>query len=401
MGHELPPRSSLASHFVLSDDVVFLNHGSFGAAPRAVLDAQQALRARLEHNPMQFLVRDLEGLLDASRARLAAFVGAAPAELAFVPNATTGVNTVLRSLHFTPGDELVTTNHEYNACKNALDAVAHESGAKVVVARVPFPLSDPAEVLLAILAVVTPRTRLCLVDHVTSPTGLVFPIPAIAQELGRRGIDVLVDGAHAPGMVPLDLHELGVPFYTANCHKWLCAPKGAAFLYVREDRQKNVRPLTLSHGANSERTDRSRFLVEFDWTGTSDPTPQLCIGDALACLEAMVPGGIGAIMEKNRALALEARTILTGALGVDPPAPDSMIGSMAAVPLPDGKATVAASLYGDALQEVLQKTWHVEVPIVPWPAPPKRLVRISAQVYDTRKEYVYLADKLVTELARE
>ena len=308
---------------------------------------------------------------------------------------------MLRSLHFTPGDELVTTNHEYNACKNALDAVAHESGAKVVVARVPFPLSDPAEVLLAILAVVTPRSRLCLVDHVTSPTGLVFPIPAIAQELGRRGIDVLVDGAHAPGMVPLDLHELGVPFYTANCHKWLCAPKGAAFLYVREDRQKNVRPLTLSHGANSERTDRSRFLVEFDWTGTSDPTPQLCIGDALACLEAMVPGGIGAIMEKNRALALEARTILTGALGVDPPAPDSMIGSMAAVPLPDGKATVAASLYGDALQEVLQKTWHVEVPIVPWPAPPKRLVRISAQVYDTRKEYVYLADKLVTELARE
>ncbi|HEX7600490.1 MAG TPA: aminotransferase class V-fold PLP-dependent enzyme [Polyangiaceae bacterium] len=401
MGHQLPPRSSLASHFVLSDDVVFLNHGSFGAAPRAVLDAQHALRARLEHNPMQFLVRDLEGLLDASRARLAAFVGAAPAELAFVPNATTGVNTVLRSLRFAPGDELVTTNHEYNACKNALDAVAHESGAKVVVARVPFPLSDPAEVLLAILAVVTPRTRLCLVDHVTSPTGLVFPIPAIAQELARRGIDVLVDGAHTPGMVPLDLHELGVPFYTANCHKWLCAPKGAAFLYVREDRQKSVRPLTLSHGANSERTDRSRFLVEFDWTGTSDPTPQLCIGDALACLDAMVPGGLDEIMKRNRALALEARTILANALGVDPPAPESMIGSMAAVPLPDGKATVAASLYGDALQEVLQKTWHVEVPIVPWPAPPKRLVRVSAQLYDTREEYVYLADKLVTELARE
>jgi isopenicillin-N epimerase len=397
----LPPRSSLAAHFVLSDDIVFLNHGSFGAAPRAVLDAQRSLRDRLEHNPMQFLVRDLEGLLDASRARLAAFVGAAPSELAFVPNATTGVNTVLRSLRFGPGDELVTTNHEYNACKNALDAVAHDSGAKVVVARVPFPLSDPAEVLLAILAVVTPRTRLVLVDHVTSPTGLVFPVEAIAQELSRRGIDVLVDGAHAPGMVPLDLHALGVPFYTANCHKWLCAPKGAAFLYVREDRQKGIRPLTLSHGANSPRTDRSRFLVEFDWTGTSDPTPQLCIGDAIACLEAMVPGGLAEIMTRNRALALEGRAILTKALGVDPPAPESMIGSMAAVPLPDGKATVAPSLYGDPLQEVLQKTWHVEVPIVPWPAPPRRLVRVSAQVYDTKDEYVYLAEKLDHELGRE
>lgn len=400
MGLALPPRSSLASNFVLSKDVVFLNHGSFGAAPKAVLDAQRALRERLEHNPMAFFIRDLEGLLDASRARLAAFVGAAPTELAFVPNATTGVNTVLRSLRFAPGDELVTTNHEYNACKNALDAVAHDSGAKVVVARVPFPLSDPAEVLLAILAVVTPRTRLVLVDHVTSPTGLVIPLDAIAHELARRGIDVLVDGAHAPGMIPLDLHALGVPFYTANCHKWLCAPKGAAFLYVRDDRQKSVRPLNISHGANSPRTDRSRFLVEFDWTGTSDPTPQLCIGDAIACLEAMVPGGIAEIMKRNRDLALEARTILAKALRVDPPAPDAMIGSMAALPLPDGKATVAASLYGDPLQEVLQKTWHIEVPIVPWPAPPKRLVRVSAQLYDTRDEYVYLAEKLVTELAR-
>ena len=397
----LPPRSALAGHFVLSRDVVFLNHGSFGAAPQAVLDAQRTLRDRLEHNPMQFFVRDLEGLLDASRARLAAFVGAAPTELAFVPNATTGVNTVLRSLRFAPGDELVTTNHEYNACKNALDAVAHDSGAKVVVARVPFPLSDPAEVLLAILAVTTPRTRLVLVDHVTSPTGLVIPLEAIAQELARRGIDVLVDGAHAPGMVPLDLHALGVPFYTANCHKWLCAPKGAAFLYVRDDRQKSVRPLTISHGANSPRTDRSRFLVEFDWTGTSDPTPQLCIGDAIACLEGMVPGGIPEIMAQNRTLALEARTILAQALGVDPPAPDSMIGSMAALPLPDGKATASNALYGDPLQDVLQRTWHIEVPIVPWPAPPKRLVRVSAQLYDTRDEYVYLAEKLVAELAGE
>ena len=401
MGLGLPQRSGLASNFVLSKDVVFLNHGSFGAAPKTVLDAQRALRDRLEHNPMAFFIRDLEGLLDASRTRLAAFVGASPTELAFVPNATTGVNTVLRSLRFAPGDELVTTNHEYNACKNALDAVAHESGAKVVVARVPFPLTDPAEVLLAILAVVTPRTRLVLVDHVTSPTGLVIPLEAIAQELGRRGIDVLVDGAHAPGMIPLDLHALGVPFYTANCHKWLCAPKGAAFLYVRDDRQKSVRPLNISHGANSPRTDRSRFLVEFDWTGTSDPTPQLCIGDAIDCLDAMVPGGITEIMKRNRALALEARTILAKALGIDPPAPDSMVGSMAALPLPDGKATVAASLYGDPLQEVLQKTWHIEVPIVPWPAPPKRLVRVSAQLYDTRNEYVYLAEKLMTELARE
>ena len=398
----LPARSEHASRFVLDPDVCFLNHGSFGATPRAILERQTELRARAEANPMQFFARDLEGLLDRSRAALAALVGADAEELAFVPNATAAVNTVLKSLAFHAGDELLTTDHAYNACKNVLDFVAERSGAKVVVAKIPFPLSKDEEVIEPILAAVTPRTRFCLLDHVTSPTGLVLPVAPLARELGARGIDVMIDGAHAPGMLALDLHALGVPFYTGNCHKWLCTPKGAALFYVREDRQREIRPLSISHGANATRQDRSRFLVEHDWVGTVDPTAYLVVGDAIAYLSGIFPGGLPALMEKNRALALDARRVLCTALAVDPPAPESMIGALAAVPLPDARGAPSDALFfAEPLQEKLWTNHRIEVPIVPWPRRPKRLVRVSAQIYDSREEYTYLADALRAELAAE
>ena len=397
-GSSRPAASPLAARWRLDPAVVFLNHGSFGATPGTVLDLQSELRARMEAEPVRFFVRDLEAMLDHVREALGPVVGAPPRDLAFVPNATTGVNAVLRSLHLEAGDELLTTDHEYNACKNALDFVAERARARVVVARVPFPSGGEDEVVQAIVSKATSRTRLLLIDHVTSPTGMVLPVERIVRDLAARGIDTLVDAAHAPGMVPLSLAELGAAYYTANCHKWLCTPKGAALLYVRPDRQQGVRPVVISHGANSPRTDRSRFSIEFDWTGTFDVTPVLCIPASIDALAAMVPGGLPAVMAHNRALALEARRILCDALGVPPPCPESMIGSLAAVPLPDGNPAPPSPLYGDPLQDVLFERHAIEVPVVPWPAPPKRLIRVSAQLYNTREQYEYLAKALAAEL---
>src|SRR6185503_12376770 len=271
-----------ASDFwALDPSIVFLNHGSFGGCPKPVLEYQQAMRLRMERQPIQFFVRDLEDLLDEARNALAGFLGAHPENLVFVPNATAGVNTVLRSLAFEGGDEIIVSNHEYNACRNALDVIAQKTGITVALAEIPFPLRDSGLVIDAILRRVTPRTRLLLIDHVTSQTGLILPLAEIVNELARRGIDTLVDGAHAPGMLPLNLEKLGAAYYTGNCHKWVCAPKGAGFLFVRPDRQRNIRPLSISHGANSQRTDRSRFLIEFAWTGTMDPSPYLAVPEAL------------------------------------------------------------------------------------------------------------------------
>lgn len=392
----LPARSALSRHWTLADDVVFLNHGSFGATPRVVLEKQSELRARLESQPVRFFLRDVEAMLDGSREKLSRLVGCDPDGVVFVPNATTGVNSVLRSLDLAHGDELLTTDHEYNACKNALDFVASKSGARVVVANVPFPVRSEEEVAAAITREMSPKTKLLLIDHVTSPTALVVPLAAIAREAHARGIDVLVDGAHAPGMVPLAIDALGVAYYTANCHKWICAPKGAAMLYVRRDKRDAIRPVVISHGANSPRADRSRFLLEFGWTGTSDPTAALCVGDAIDFMSSLLPGGFDAVMRRNRELALRARTILQDAFSVAPACPDSMVGSMAAVALPDRRlaAPPPSPLLTEALQDALLFDHSIEVPIVPWPAPPKRLVRVSAQAYNDDAEYVYLASAL-------
>jgi isopenicillin-N epimerase len=393
--------SSLRTHWMLDPEITFLNHGSFGACPRVVLERQSELRAQLEREPVRFFVHELEPMLEDARAEVAAFVGARAEDVVFVRNATSGVNAVLRSIALAPGDELLTTSHVYGACLQAMRHVASRAGARVIVANVPFPLRSEDEVVEPILAAVTERTRLALIDHVTSPTGLVLPIERIVKELARRGVDTLVDGAHAPGMVALELEALGAAYYTANFHKWTCAPKGAAMLWARADRQAELHPTVISHGYASQRA-RKRFLEEFDWTGTDDPTPWLCVPDALRHVASLLEGGWPAVRAHNRELVLYGRRVLCDALGIEAPAPDTMIGALAAVPLPAGRDAVPlSSLYVHPLQRALFDRHRIEVPVPPWPAPPARLLRISAHLHNALPEYERLAAALQHELTRE
>src|SRR5512141_1261284 len=374
------PANDLRRYWALDQDVTYLNHGAFGACPWPVLRAQDEGRTKMERHPIRFHDMELEGHLAHARGRLAEFLHADPADLAFVPNATTGVNTVLASLDFAPGDEILATDHEYNACLNAARRVAAKHGANVVVASLPFPTTSPDQMAAALLERVTPRTRLVLVSHVTSPTALVLPVERIVSELSARGIDTLVDGAHAPGMLPLDLAALGVAYYTGNCHKWLCAPKGAGFLYVRRDRQGQIHPLVTSHGANSPRADQSLFRLEFDWTGTSDPTAYLSIPAALDFIAGLVPGGWPEVIERNHRLVLVGRQKLLTVVGGTPMAPESMLGSLAAIELPDSVRPASVppdatadphSTYPlDPLRDALSDEDAIEVPVFTWPHTP-------------------------------
>ncbi len=375
----------------LDPKVRFLNHGSFGACPLAVLEAQQRLRRQLESQPLRFFMREWENLLDNARSQLGEFIGVDTQDLVFVPNATTGVNSVLRSLEFSPNDELLTTDHEYNACRNVLDFVANRTGATVVVAKVPFPIESPQQVIEAIVEKATPKTRLALLDHITSQTGLILPIQQLVKELETRGVSTLIDGAHAPGMVQLNLQEIGAYYYTGNCHKWLCAPKGAAFLYVRRDKQAEIRPVTISHGANSARTDKSRFQLEFDWMGTSDPTAYMCVPEAIKYMDSLLAGGWDELIQMNHQLALQGRNILCKALDVLPPCPDEMIGSMAVVPMPKLLEKYA---YLDLHDKLLDK-FNIEVQVVPWQGKFKLLVRISSQIYNQPEDYEFLGKALL------
>jgi isopenicillin-N epimerase len=388
-----PFGTAAARHWKLDPQVIFLNHGSFGACPRPVLEEQNRWRAELEREPVTFMSRNLERYLDVAREALGRFVHAPPEDLGFVPNASAGVATVLRSLALEPGDELLTTNHLYNACRVALHRVAEDSGATVREIPVPFPLQSPSEVEAAVLSAVTSKTRLVLLDHITSPTALVFPVASLVQELAARGVDTLVDGAHGPGMLELHVEKLGAAYYTGNCHKWMCTPKGSAFLYVRRDRQAGVHPLILSHGGNSTRKDRSRFRLEFDFTGTMDPSPWLCIPEAVRFFDQEFQGGWEGARAYCRALVLRAREVLCAAVGTTPPAPESMLGNMATVLLPLPPLGTEAH---DPLHEALFEKHHIEAPV--WSFGGQRMLRVTAQVYNHAAQYEALANILKAEL---
>jgi isopenicillin-N epimerase len=381
---------SLAA-WALDPALVHLNHGSFGGCPRAVLAAADALRAQLESAPMRFFTREWQPLLDAARARIAAFVHADPAYTVFVASATTGVATALAALapELATGDELLVTSHAYRACKNQLARIAGERGARVVVAPIALPF-DADACTAAILAAATPRTRIALLDHVTSPTALVFPLARLVPALATRGIHVVIDGAHAPGQIDVDVTALlaaGVTYYTGNHHKWICGPKASAFLVAAPAFAARTHPLVTSHGASREYGGANRFHAEHDWTGTHDPTAHLAVPAALDALDAL-GGGWPAVRARNHALAVAMRDRLADALhAASPPlAPADAIGAMAALPITTDLAPLE-------LQARLLDA-HIEAPIVDFPSGP--LLRVSAHLYNTLADL----DPLLAALAR-
>jgi isopenicillin-N epimerase len=377
--------TSVRDQWILDPSVSFLNHGSFGACPRPVLDAQAFLREEMERQPVQFLWRRLEGLIGEARDRVAEFLNADPAGLAFVANATMGVATVLAGIELGAGDEVVMTDHAYPAVRNSAHRTCAARGANLLVQHVPLPLPAPEEIAGLVLNAVTDRTRLVIVDHVTSPTAAVFPVARIVEGCRTRGIPVFVDAAHVPGMFDLDLRALAPDFWTGNFHKWACAPKGAAVLFVAPEHREAVRPLVTSHGYGGS------FHAQFDWTGTADPTPYLSIP---AALEFMGTLGWERLRRHNHALAEHGRASVAEALATDVQVPESSFGSMAIVALPEGMG--ASKEDAMTIQTELYEAERIEVPFGPWDG--RGYVRLSAQAYNAPAEYDRLASALTVVL---
>ncbi|WP_045727500.1 aminotransferase class V-fold PLP-dependent enzyme [Xanthomonas sp. GPE 39] len=384
-------------YFALDPDVRCLNHGMLGACPLPVLQRQDALRARIERQPAAFVLHELPALLDEARHSLCDLIGADAEDVVLLPNVTTALNAVLRSLDFAPGDEILTTNHAYLSCLNLLDYIAKRSGAVIVVAMVRTPVDGPKQVIDAVLERVTARTRLAVLDHVTSPTAIVFPIAALVQRLAALGVETLVDGAHAPGMLPIDMHTIGAAYYAGDCHKWLCSPRGAGFLHIRADRQRGLHPPVISRGYGNTTTPRPRLHLEFDWLGTADPTALLCLPTAVQFLAGLLPGGLSALYARNRALAIAAAARVAAELPLTRLAADTMVGSMVAFDLHDADAARCA-LSASALQEHLYTTHAIDVAICAWPIPASQVVRISAHIYNTLDDYASLADALASSM---
>ncbi len=380
-----PLGPALLAHWVLDPAVTFLNHGCFGATPRVVLEAQTAWRERLERDPIELLDRRRNALLHEAREAVGRFVGADADDLGFVTNATGGVCAVLRSLPLHAGDELVTTNHVYNAVRQTMRYVARGADAGYVEVELKLPVTGPDPVVDALAAALTDRTRLVVIDHITSPTAVVLPVERIVQICSERGIDVLVDGAHAPGMIDLDVEGLGAAYYTGNLHKWVCAPKGTAFLWVRRDRQPGIHPNTISHFLDEG------LAAEFAWQGTRDISGWLCAADAIAFMTQL---GWDRVRRHNHELAVWVQAMLSRRLGVGASTPldGSMLGAMATVALPDEARRFETV---ESLQGRLYDDHRIEIPVIDWDG--RWWIRASCQVYNTTDQYERLAD-VVTDL---
>lgn len=369
--------------FLLRPDMTFLNHGSFGACPRPVFATYQAWQRELEAQPVEFLGRRFNDLLAEARGRLAAFVGARANDVVFVPNATTGVNIVARSLALQPGDEVLATDHEYGATDRTWRLLCRKQGAIYINRPLPLPVTTPENVLEQFWAGVTPRTRVIFISHITSPTALTWPVAAICQRARAAGILTVVDGAHAPGQIALDLSSLGADFYTGNCHKWLCAPKGAAFLFARPAVQHLIEPLIISWGWESEKPGQSRFIDYLEWTGTHDIAAYLSVP---AAIDFQAAYAWDSVRRSCHALVQQARQQINALTGLAPICPDEGVWfqQMATIRLP--------ACDTESLKERLWEEWKIEVPIITWNRAP--LLRVSIQAYNDEADLARLIDAL-------
>ena len=392
----IPKKGKLYEHWGLDPNTVFLNHGSFGATPIAVLEEQDRIRRLMERDPVHFVERLSHEMWQNSINELSKFLNADSGGMSFVANATTGVNTILRSLNLSKGDEIIVPDHAYQACRNAIDFVTERSGARTVVIRIPFRIDDESDIIDPIISAISDRTVLAMIDTVSSPTGIRMPFEKLVGLIQERGVDVLVDAAHGPGIVPLDIRKLNAAYITGNCHKWICTPKGSAFLHIRDDRREGVKPLTIGHGYSSDLPSAEKFRMEFDWTGTRDPSPWLCIPFAISHIGGLINGGWTEIMNKNHEMVIFGRDLLCETLDISPPTPDSMVSSMSSVEFPWNEDVGPAPIDGDPIHNTLFDEYRIQVPVISWPNHNRKYLRISAQVYNSKEDYEYLSDSLIS-----
>lgn len=387
--------TNLAQHFLLDPEVHFLNHGSFGACPRPVMEDYQRWQLLLERQPVAFLGRGLKEHLRPAREVLAAEIGAAPEDIAQVTNATTGLNVVLQSLPLRPGDEIVTTNHEYSALEKTLTYVARKTGARIVVIEPPLPLTSAGQFHDAIAAGFTERTKVLFLSHITSATALLFPIESLIAEARKRGIWSVIDGAHTPGHIKLDLEKIGADFYSGNCHKWMLSPKGSAFVHCRPEWQAMIDPLVISHGWTADNKEpgvggpfgNSAFTDEIEMQGTRDPSAWLAVP---AALQFRRDHDWWQVSAECRRLAQETAGRLRELTGLEPlSSPEFCAPQMVAMPIPpcDPKA----------VHDTLIDDYGIEIPVHEWHG--RYIVRLSCQGYNTRDDMDALIDALSDLLA--
>lgn len=383
----------MKEHFLLDPDIVFLNHGSYGACPKPVFDAWQGWQREMERNPVQFLGRRSAGLLRHARERLAGYLGANADDLVFVSNATTGVNIVAKSLHLNPGDEVLTTDLEYGACRATLARVCAAAGARLVLVPVPLPLTREGFVA-AMTEAMTPRTRLVMMSHITSPTALRLPIEPVLAQARRRGIASLIDGAHAPGQIPLDLAALGADYYTGNCHKWMCAPKGTAFLHARSEHHAGLFAMVTSWGevapdgpsAWDGFIGQGVFERRMQWQGSRDLTGFLAVPAAID-FHAAHDWAARCADCHRRAMALLQR--VSARTGIAPIAADEFFLQMAPLPVPHQDAAALRARLFDEFRIEVPVTQHANADCA------RTFVRVSVQPYTTDEDLAALEAALV------
>jgi isopenicillin-N epimerase len=389
-------RISEPARFQMQEGLTQLNNGSYGLTPEVVGAAQNELRRRLEADPVRFFKSDLEHYSDDTREALARFVKVRGEDLALVSNGTFAVATVLNNLELAPGDEILVTDHEYMATMNELGKVCRATGAQVKIAKIPFPNVRVEEVIESVVAGMNDRTKLVMVSHIASASALVMPVEEIVSAAKERGIESFVDGAHTPGQIDLDIGSLDPTWYAASCHKWLATPKGTGFIYTSPNRQRGFKPMVLSCREHEQRDDRKAYLCDFDYVGTNDYTGNLVIPVSIEHMGNQLPGGWDELRQRNHDLVVYGAKLVCDAIGIEQVVPESMIGTMVGIPLPG--VCEHGEVMGEALWDRLYLNHGIQVPIWDLPGVHPRVMRVSAQLYNTVEDFEKLAGAMIAEL---
>lgn len=370
--------SILKEHFLLNPDVIFLNHGSFGATPREVFEAYQRWQTRLEEQPVQFIARELHGHLKHTREKLGKFLHAPAENVVFIPNATFGINILARSLKLGKDDEILTSDHEYGACDNAWSFICQKTGASYIHQPISLPAVSANEIVEQFWGGVTARTKVIYLSHITSATALCLPIEEICRRARQAGIITVIDGAHAPGQMHLNLEALAADFYVGNCHKWMLGAKGAGFLYARKELQHIVEPLVVSWGwgENTPYTTGSDFLDHLEWWGTIEPSAYLSVPTAIHFQQQHDWQSVRDLCHQILREALQRISNLTELPSVYPD-DDGYFHQMAVAPLPPMLNLVEFQVH-------LYERYRIEVPCIQWHG--RSFIRISVQGYNTRED---------------